>query len=261
MKANRIISLREWLLLFVALVPATGWAANAVNVTIEAEKTALVVGESTTVTVYGQIDAAIAATSDQIFSWYVDVLNNAGGVVSGYASVQTPASDNASTSHDGVAAGANLRGIYDTFLDRPAAGKGSRVVLVQFDVTAQAAGTATLNVAAGTTVGPLTDFLVSKTGGGSYIGGNYTGASLAISVAAGPDLSGVNLRVTMLGNVATATFNPIAGFNHTVQVSTTHQAASWVDLPGAPHNSGMVSQNVTLTGVSKRFYRVCVALP
>ena len=77
----------EWTRLLIQLIcllaPVVGRAADAVNVTIEAEATTLAVGEITTITVYGQVDAAIEAGSDQIFSWYVDVLNDNGGAGGG----------------------------------------------------------------------------------------------------------------------------------------------------------------------------------
>lgn len=233
-------------------------ADNAVEVTIEAAETSLRVGQSTTVTIYGQIDAAIASDADQIFSWYIDILNDDGEVTGGYTDVATPTSDNNPlTSGDGTLMGAHLRGIYDTFLFNPGAGKGSRVILVQFEVTARGVGTSTISVAAGTTVGSLSDFLVSKTGGGSYSGGIYTGASVAISVAR-PDL---RLDVIRTADQADITFNPIAlpGFSHTIEFSDTLQPASWIDLPGGPHNSGIASQIVA--GHVRRFYRVAVTPP
>lgn len=256
MSACRPFFLSKCFLILVGLHHAPVRADDAVNVTIEAAESFLRVGQSTTVTVYGEIDSAIEADSDQIFSWYIDVLNDGGEVVGGYANVQTPPSDNNPlTSGDGTPGGAHLRGIYDTFLEKPGAGKGSRVVLVQFEVMARSAGTATFSVAAGTTVGSLSDFLVSRSGGGSFTGGNYLGASVAITVIR-PDL---RLTVSRTGDQADIMFLPIAGFTHTLQYSDTLLAGSWVDLPGGPHNSGVASQAVS--GLVRRFYRVAVMPP
>ena len=258
MRTSRILFLRKCFLIRVVLSGGMLCADNAVEVTIEAAETSLRVGQSTTVTIYGQIDAAIASDSDQIFSWYIDILNDDGEVAGGYANLATPTSDNNPlTSGDGTVMGADLRGIYDTFLDHPGAGKGSRVVLVQFEVTARSVGTATFSVAAGTTAGSLSDFLVSKTGGGSYSGGIYAGASVAISVSR-PDL---RLDVSRTADQADITFNPISlpGFTHTIQFSDTLQPPSWIDLPGGPHNSGIASQVVA--GHVRRFYRVAVNPP
>lgn len=253
---KRLLSPSECFLIFVALSQAALWADNAVNVTIEAADTSLRVGQTTTVTVYGQIDAAIEASSDQIFSWYIDVLNDDLGVLGGYANVLTPTSDNnALTSSDGVPEGSHLRGIHDTFLNNPGAGKGSREILVQFEVTARSVGTATFSVAAGTTAGPLSDFLVSRSAGGSFSGGNYSAASLVFMVIR-PDL---RLIVMRTGDQADIIFIPLPGFTHTVQFSATLQSPSWVDLPGGPHNSGF--ENQVVTGLARRFYRVCVTPP
>jgi hypothetical protein len=256
MITTRIISKWAWFI-FLIWCPSGLGAANAVLVTIEADDTTLAVGESTTVTVYGQIDAAIQVSSDQIFSWYVDVLNDNGTAVGGFAAVRTPASDNTpATSSDGTPDGANLKGLYDTFLSNPGAGKGSRVVLVQFEVTALAAGSATFSVNVGSTGDLLSDFLVTQTGGGFSIGGIYAGASVEITVTGELDLSVLNLQVSSSGDI---TFNPIAGFDHTVEFSGTLLPGSWVDLPGGPHNTGAVNQVVA--GIPERYYRVVLSTP
>jgi len=233
-------------------------AADAVEVTIDADSTMLTIGEKALVTVYGRIAAAIEDDSDQIFSWYIDVLNDNADAVRGYGNVQTPASDNTpSTSADGTPAGAALRGIHDTFLGNPGAGKGGRVVLVAFEVTAVAAGTATISVAAGSTVGgQLSDFLVAQNGGGAIVGGQYDSASVEITVTGEPDFSELDLRISEAGSI---TFNPLPGFDHTVQFSDTLLPGSWVDVAGGPHNTGSVNQVVT--GVRERYYRVVLATP
>jgi hypothetical protein len=233
-------------------------AADAVEVTIEAGNAMLTIGEKTQVTVYGRIAAAIEGDSDQIFSWYLDVLNDHAGVVSGYGDVQKPESDNTpSTSSAGTPAGAALRGIHDTFLGNPGAGKGGRVALVTFEVTAVAAGSATISVAAGSTVGgQLSDFLVARNGGGAYVGGQYDSASVEITVTGEPDFSGLDLRISEAGRIA---FNPLPGFDHTVQFSDTLLPGSWVDVAGGPHNTGSVNQVVA--GVRERYYRVVLTTP
>lgn len=265
MIAKRNISRWAWLpvlILSLSLGQMGLRASDAVLVTIEAENTTLAVGESTLVTVYGQIDPSIEAGSNLIFSWYIDVLNDNGASVDGYANVQMPSADNdPDLSGSGTPEGTNLRGIYNTFfLGNPGAGKGSPVVLVQFELTAQLAGTATISVAAGSTVpGDLSDFRVAQIGGGSVTGGNYAAASLELTVTGEVDLSSLDLQVRVNGSQSEVRFNPVSGFNHTVQFSDTLLALSWVDLPGAPHNSGTVNQGIT--GVPKRFYRVILTVP
>lgn len=232
---------------------------NAVVVTIEAASTELIQGQKTTLTVYAQISAALEADSQQIFSWYVDVLNTDGLVASGYNSFSTPASDNhIQTSGDGVEVGGDLLGVYDTFIMNPGAGKGARVVLMQFDVTALSAGSTTFSVAPGSTGLPLQDFLVSRSSGGGYLGGVYGSASVTLNVQA-LDPASLNLVATRVNDEVTATFNPVPGLNHYLEYSDTLQPGSWTVVPGAPHNSGIVTQAVP--GVVRRFYRVGLATP
>ena len=232
-------------------------AQNSVNVTVEADDTDLLVGESTTVRVYGQIDAAIEASSLQITSWYIDVLNDNGAAAAGYTSVVTTASDNTpATSFDGTVDGANLRGIHDWFLSTSGAGLGSRIELVSFEVTALAAGTSTFTVGPGSTLdGVVNDFQVVQVGfAGTYTGGNYSAASVAINVTGELDLSGLGLSVEVVGTQAQVTFNPQPGYDHVIEWSETLLPMSWTPVPGGPHNAGSVNQVVT--GFPKRFYRV-----
>lgn len=242
--------------LFAVLAfPCTAIAENAVIVTVEAADTSLIVGESTTVTVFGQIDAAIEAGADRIFTWYIDVLNSGGGVAAGYASFQTPTSDNAPppASGDGTGEGSNRRGIFDSFLGTPAAGKGSRIVLAQFEVTALAPGTATFSAAPGTTRPIAFDFQVAMTGGGSSTGGNYSAASVDIVVF--PPPGDVDLKVRLTGShEVELSFTPQAGFNHRVQRNADLTPDSWADLPGGPHDLGTVL--IDTIGAPVRFYRI-----
>ena len=112
------------------------------------------------------------------------------------------------------------------------------------------------SVAPGTTVGALSDFLVLGTTEGSYNGGNYSAASVEITVTGNLDLSALNLTITVTGNQAELNFTPIPGYNHTAQWSPTMQSGTWTNLPGGPHNSGTVLDDIT--GVTERFYRVLV---
>jgi len=255
MKAIRIMSRRLAIGVAAVLAAAPLWGDNAVDVTIEAADTTLAVGESTTVTVYGRIAAAIEPDCDQIFSWYVDVLNDNGAVAGDIGNVQTPTSDNhPSTSDDGTAEGGSLRGVHDTFLDLPGAGKATRVMLLQFEVTAKANGTATLSVAPGTTAGPLNDFLVARTGVGSYTGGNYSAAAVQITVGEGGEAPALDLRISRAGSQVDLSFDPLPGFNHTVQWSPDLGASGWNNLAGGPHNAGAASE--TVGAQARRFYRV-----
>jgi len=236
-------------------------AQTAVNVTVVADDTSLIVGQTTMVTVYGEIDALIEDEVSQIFSWYIDVLNSDGSVAEGYAAFQTPTSDNepGDASSDGVAEASNLHGIYDSFTSVSAlgAGKGSSVVLAQFEALALTPGTTTFSAVAGSTGEELFDFLVPKIGSleDPFTGGNYSAASVAITVTSGEaDLSGLDLEVEVVGTQAMVTFNPVSGYDHVVQWSSTLLPLSWAPLAAGPHNTGSV--NTDLVGFPERFYRV-----
>lgn len=250
MKTKRWISL-SYLLLFALSAFSHGLIGqNAVNVSIEADDAHLFVGDTTTVRVFGQIDSSIESQSSQIFSWYIDILNE-GGAVTGYSNLEIAASDNTSeTSGDGIEEGAHLKGIHDTFLFHPEAGKGERVLLVQFDVAALAVGSATVRVGPGSTGRNLNDFLVSRTGEGSFTGGNYTDAAIEITV--GDPV--ITLELSVVKNAVNLNFNTIPGFDHTIQSSSALHGADWSDLAGGPHNSGTAVDD--LTGTMTRFYRV-----
>jgi len=240
------------------LVPVVGHAADAVNVTMEADSTSLAVGETTTVRVYGQIDGAIEAESLQMTTWYIDVLNSNAATASGYASVVTTASDNylAAVPYDGTMAGENLRGIHDWFLDTAGAGKGSRIELVSFEVTALAAGVSTYSVAPGTTLGLAHDFQVAKSdlSADPFTGGDYSAASVEITVGGSLDLSALGVTINVTGNQAELNFTPIASYDHTVEWSPNLLPGFWTGLPGGPHNSGTALHDIT--DAMARFYRV-----
>lgn len=256
-------------------LPLLVHAQNAVNVTITAADTTLAIGETTTVTVWAQVASPQDGDSAKIFSWYVDVLTNpddASVVNTNWNSLLMPESDSPDGSATTAGAGTtdannNRRGIYNTFLNPTTSqsgianpGVGSPVVLMTFDVTATGAGTHTYTVAAGTTQILTNDFQVLRTGGaGLYTGGNYSAASLTLTVEAPPepDLEAINFRISdVSGGNVTLSFNPQAGFDHTVQSSQTLQVGSWSDLPGGPHNSGTVVDNLGVADA--RFYRLIV---
>lgn len=246
------------LLLILAFSSPPAAAQSAVDVTITADDTTLSAGQTATIQVYARIAEPIRDASSQIFSWAIAIQNSNPAAVAGYSSVQTPAADNdPATSSDGTVAAGNLTGIFDTFLLSPQAGKAAPVLLVQFDVTAQAAGSSTFTVAPGATPGGLADFLVSKIGGGAYTGGNYSAASLTITAeggGGGPDLSALNLAISRDGSNAAITFTPLAGFDHTIESTLSLNPAAWTSLPAAPHNTGAATQPIAPG--STRFYRL-----
>ncbi len=241
-------------LLLALTLGAAGARAQVVNVTASLDDPQIAVGQTTTLRVFAQIRTEDQATTDRIFSWYVDLLNGVTATATAdYAALTRTASDQEpATSASGATSGANRTGIHDTFLDRPDAGRLQPVELFAVPVTALAAGQVEFQVRAGTGL-DLTDFLVVPADGGAtpLTGGDYTAAKVTLTVMAPT----VTLAIAPAAvDQFTLSFTPLAGHDHTVQANPDPtNAAGWTDLPGAPHNSGSV--NVTNDG-GNRFYRI-----
>jgi hypothetical protein len=173
------------LFLWLASAALARAATPAVKVTLNSDATTLKVGDSTTIHVFAQIAPEHQADTDQIFSWYVDLLDSNGAafqITAATLNVATSDKDTA-TSSKGAVSGANLRGIYDTFLKTPGAGHDAPIELFSVSVKALAPGNATLSVAAGSGVANLSsDFVVSSSNGGDPLtGGNYAQATAALT--------------------------------------------------------------------------------
>jgi len=242
-----------------------GWAGQvmaqspAVAVTARLDTNLLSAGQTTTLRVFAQVLPALRANSDRIFSWYVDVLNTNGTVATArYDTMSKTASDNDPfTSSTGTADGANRRGVYDTFLNRPGAGVTNAVELMAIPVQAVGGGVTRFSVRAGSGVpGLAEDFIVApKTGSEPFTGGDYAAANVDLTVAQG---CSVRLQMQLLGGTGPTTrwqlqFAPCPGKTHTVEARAALGTGTWQALPGAPHNSG----SVTVTNTTpQRFFRV-----
>lgn len=159
-------------------------AAPAVRVTLSAESTLLKVGESTVLHAFAQVAPDQRAASDQIFSWYVDLLNSDGAVAAVIpGSVLRLRSDgDPATSSSGTVQGPNLRGIYDTFLNLPAAGRDAPVELFSVVFRAVGPGKSTIRVAAGTGADLGADFeVVPLDFVDPLLGGDYSAAVVEIT--------------------------------------------------------------------------------
>jgi hypothetical protein len=236
--------------------------AQFVNVTLKLDAAQVSVGATTTLRVFAQVVPEKRATTDRIFSWYVDLLNEGPTVAKAdYSKLQRPRSDNDPLiSSAGTTDGAHRRGIFDTFLNRAGAGVAEPVELFNVPVTALVAGRARFRVQAGTGVTSLAaDFLVAPKGGGdALIGGSYTSAQADLEVVretvvctprivlAHELLPGGSRKVTL-------TFPTCPGTDLVAEFSETLRPGSWQPLPGAPHNSGTATET---TAARARFYRV-----
>ena len=238
-------------------------AAQAVAVTVRLDTNSIPVGGSTTLRVFAQVVPGLRPTTDRIFSWYLDVMNTNGAAASGnYAAMLKSSSDNDSQiSSGGVTDGANLRSVYDTFLNLPGAGVNTPVELMRIPVSGLAAGQTRFFIQAGTGAGLSTDFLVAPIGGGEpYAGGTYTAAFADLQVTGGNICAPV-LQIALLpgGTQARLTFTPCIGRTHTLEsLSVIDGLAAWQTVAGAPHNSGNVVVNVA---GAQRFYRLRISNP
>lgn len=244
---------------------APAWGQDAVMVRARFDTNIIAAGQSTLLRVFGQVATNYEADAERIVTWYVDVLNVNGAVAAAdYEAMTRPRSDNDEVfSSSGVDDGDHRRGIYDTFLDLPGAGVGDEVELLAVPVTGLGAGLAEFTVEPGSGAGLTADFRVAPiTGGDPYVGGNYDLAGAVLEVV---EFCAITLEIERgpqgggPGDTLLLTFEPCAGFDHTVQSSAAvGPGAVWSDLPGAPHNSGMATVTNSL---SQRFFRVRAVEP
>jgi hypothetical protein len=241
--------------------------AQAVSVTMSLDSPTTSISQTTMLHIYAQVVPSLRTNSDRIFSWYIDVLNTNGTIASAnYSQMQKTASDqDPETSSSGFSQGANRRGIYDTFLNRPGAGTTNPVELLSVPVSGLAPGTTRFLVQAGTGVPQMSsDFLVAPKGGGQpYVGGDYSAAFVDLIVL-NPAPCAPLLHIAPLsgpgpGATLLLTFTPCPNRTHTVEfISALTNGAVWQALPGAPHNSG----SVTVTNsTSQRYFRVRASQP
>lgn len=222
--------------------------AQAVAVTASLDTNTVVMNGSTVLRIYAQVVPALQASSERIFSWYLDVLNPEPAVAScAYDAMQKPASDNDPLiSSLGFAAGGDRKGIFDTFLNRPGAGTYERVELMAIPVRGIGAGSTRFSVRAGTGVEGLSnDFIVAPlSGSGMSTGGDYQLAYADLQVSS--PCSPVRLAVQRddrgggRGNMMLV-FTPCSGMTHTLEFRSSLEGGTWQPWPGAPHNSGTIA--------------------
>ncbi len=251
-----------WILLF-ALTAAS--RAQVVGVTLQLDTNTITVGQGTTLHVFAQVLPAFRATSDRIFSWYVDVVNTNGAAASaGYAAMLKPASDkDPLISSNGFTSGADRLAIYDTFLNLPRAGVTNPVELLRIPITGLAAGQTRFSVRHGTGQPNLAqDFLVAPTNGSSFLsGGDYTTAlaNLTVLPASGGATNVPCLTIAQAslgGSLQRITLNycPLAGYDHFVEFQNAMQGgAGWQSIAGGPFNSGLY---IETNNIGMRYYRI-----
>jgi hypothetical protein len=235
--------------------------AQVVGVTLRYDTNQIVVGGSTLLHVEAQILPAYRSSTEQIFSWYVDVLNtNGAAATANYAAMLKTASDrDPQTSSLGTADGANRRGIYDTFMNLAGAGRDSVIELITLSVQGVAPGQTRFAVQAGTGGAALSDFVVATTGGGEPLfGGDYSLAAANLTVLPNP-LVAPRLTISRgpAAGQVTIRYAVQAGFDYYVEYrDSLATGVLWQTLPGGPHNTGAPTD---IPGVRARFYRVRAA--
>jgi hypothetical protein len=170
--------------LLAFFVQAIAIAAPAVRVTLQLDDNVLKVGETATAHVFAEIVPDQKANTQQIVTWYVDLLNTAPAAIQILpATIVVPFADaGANTSSKGTFTGGNLRAVYDTFGNTPDAGHDGPIELFSVQVRAVAVGNATFSVAAGTTAAALDeDFMVATVNGNAIVGGDYAAATAQVS--------------------------------------------------------------------------------
>ena len=164
----------------------TASSQSAVGVTVRIDQSSVGVGDDTVLRVFAEIESSTKDKASQIFSWYIDLLNDDETIAElDYEQLVMQSSDNVSfTSSSGSSEGSHRRGIFNTFLNLAGAGKEEPVELLAVPVIAVAEGLATFRVQAGTTVGLAADFLVAPiVFGEPFMGGDYTGAVAELTVS------------------------------------------------------------------------------
>ena len=256
--------MREKLILTAMIL--AGWlgtgsraSAQAVTVTLRLDTNTIASGGTTVLRGFAQVVPTLRPAADRIFSFYVDVLDANSAVASAtYASLAKPSADqDPVTSSTGVTAGADRRGIYDTFLNLPGAGVSNAVPLFAIPVRGLGGGTARFSVRAGTGVpGLSSDFIVApKDGSTLWTAGDYSQASVELTVT-GPAAPCINVPLRLQPEAANALsirFTPCAGHNNTIEARNTLESGTWLPLPGAPHNTGLAS---VTNSTARRFFRL-----
>ena len=253
--------------IFVWLVVSPAAWSQAVKVTARLDANSISVGGATILHIEARILPSLQPTADRIFSWYLDVINS-NGVACGarYAEMLRSASDRDPIfSSSGSTQGANRRGIYDTFLNLPGAGKDAVVELMSIPLSGLSPGKTRISLRPGSGVSGLTaDFLVAPLSGGDpWTGGEYSTAFVDLVVTGSTQVTPptIAIVVTDLPNGSRRTelrYAIQAGVDYSVEYRDVIEGgAGWVVVPGGPFNTGLYFET---TSAPTRFYRITARL-
>ena len=140
------------------------------------------VGETHTLSVFGQLKPGAANAGNGIFSWDVDLRIGDTGIINLLTDTldRIGWTNNEFTSSDGMPTAWGLDAIYDTWETDTEMGVNSSVRLFSIDFIALAVGESSLTIEPDNTVGA--DFITWNT----ETGGDYSNASVMISVVPEP---------------------------------------------------------------------------
>ncbi|MSU63750.1 MAG: hypothetical protein EXS31_15340 [Pedosphaera sp.] len=240
-----------------------GFSAPAVNVSVALSTNRLFAGETAMLQVSAQVAPEYQSVSDQLFSWNIDLMNTSGAVAGiQMAGLQKPGSDHdVLTSGNGTAEESNLRGIFDTFLQTPGAGKDRPILLLSVPVVGKNPGRALLYVQAGSAAaGLMEDFLVATLDDGASLGGgDYSLARVELEVVAPvPPVTDVRSTLSFLTSQDRShlalRYPTMAGKRYFVEFAEQlDPPVVWLPALDAPDNSGAVL--ITNVG-GQRYYRI-----
>ncbi|MBI3867661.1 MAG: hypothetical protein HY299_03935 [Verrucomicrobia bacterium] len=259
-------SFRRWTVMFGLAASQTAWS-QAVNVTARLDTNSIPVGGATVLRVEARIAPGIRSSADRIFSWYLDVLNSNGVACSAqYSAMQKTASDRDPVfSSLGTSQGANRRGVFDTFLNLPGAGKDAVVELMAIPLSGLAPGKTRFSIQAGSGVAGLSaDFLVAPQGGGDpWVGGDYSVAFVDLNVTSSGQVPAPTLSIIVTdqpggGRKTELRYDTQPGVDYFVEYRDVIEGgAGWITAPGSPFNGGVY---IEITSAPTRFYRITARL-
>lgn len=170
-----------------ATLPAVAPAERPVTVTLRADAATLAPGATTVVRAFAQVSPGYRARADRIFTWYLDLLVSTPEQLElDVASLTRPRSDaDPVLGSPGIADGASLMGIRDSFLNLEGAGVAAPVELFSIRVLARAPGPGVLRLRPGTLgADDSPDFLVLPSSEEDpWSGGEYAAATTQIVVS------------------------------------------------------------------------------
>jgi hypothetical protein len=177
-----MLTRRVGLTLGVLLTFAAAVHGAVLDVTVSADRTTIGIGETATLSVYGQIKPVSATAANGVFGWDVDLRNGNSSVVSLLSATLSRSgwTGNASTSSSGTAVSWGLDAIYDTGESDSSMGLASPIRLFSIQFQGMSPGQATLSIEPDTKTGA--DFVTWQ----SQTGGDYSQANIGITVTPEP---------------------------------------------------------------------------